>query len=115
MKRSLLALGLLVVLFTAAVVAPVQAAESTGVTIPNPIACEDATCLITQVIRYILGGIAVIATMMFIWGGVLMLTSGGNEKRVTQAKETLAWAAIGIVVILLSWTLIKFVLSSLIK
>lgn len=86
-----------------------------AVSIPNPIACGDATCLITQVIRYILGIIAVIATLMFVWGGIMMLTSAGNADRVKKAKETLAWAAIGLVVILLSWTIIRFVISGLVN
>ncbi len=95
-------------------------ADSTGsstsaVTIPNPIACNDATCLISQVIRYILGVIAILATLMFVWGGVMMLTSAGNADRVKRAKETLAWAAIGIIIIILSWAIIRFVLSGLLK
>ncbi len=85
------------------------------VSIPNPITCNDATCLIGQVIRYILGVIAILATLMFIWGGVMMLTSGGNADRIKQAKETLAWAAIGVVVIILSWGIILFVLKGLVR
>jgi hypothetical protein len=88
--------------------------SSTPVSIPNPIKCNDATCLVSQVIRYILGIIAVIATLMFVWGGVMMLTSGGNADQVRKARETLVWATIGIIVILLSWVMIKFVLQGLI-
>jgi len=91
------------------------ASSSDPVSIPNPIKCNDATCLISQIIRAILGVIAVVATIMFVWGGVMMLTSGGNEKRVTQAKETLVWAAIGLVVIIISWAVIKFVLEMVIN
>lgn len=87
--------------------------SSGTVSIPNPIKCNDAACLIGQVVRYVLGVIAILATLMFIWGGILMLTSGGNSERVKQAKETLAWAAIGIVVILLSWAIILTVLRAI--
>lgn len=93
----------------------VQAQTGTGVQIPNPIKCKDVNCLVAQVIRYILGTIAIVATLMFIWGGFMMLTSAGNAERIKKAKETLAWAAIGIVVILLSWAIIRFVLGSLIN
>lgn len=84
------------------------------VSIPNPITCGDATCLVGQVIKYILGVIAIIATLMFIWGGVMMLTSGGNAEQVKKARETLVWATIGIIVILLSWAIIRFVLTGLV-
>lgn len=85
------------------------------VPLPNPISCNDATCLISQIVRYVLGIIAVIATLMFVWGGVMMLTSGGNADQVKRAKETLTWAAIGVIVIMLSWVIIKAVLQALTK
>lgn len=84
------------------------------VSIPNPIKCNTATCLIGQVVRYILGVIAILATLMFVWGGIMMLTSGGSPQRIEQAKETLAWAAIGVIVILVSWSVILFVLKGLV-
>ena len=84
-----------------------------SISIPNPLGkCNTATCLITRVIKSILGVVAVIATLMFVWGGFMMLTSGGNERQIKQAKDTLVWAAIGIVVILVSWAVIRFVLQS---
>lgn len=92
------------------VLAQTNGSTSNEVGLPNPIRCSDATCLVSQVIRYILGTIAVIATLMFIWGGVMMLTSGGNAEQVKKAKETLVWATIGIVIILISWAVIRFVL-----
>lgn len=111
---SLLSAGLL---FSSAVPMVVQAADTgtvgEAVGLPNPIKCPDATCLVSQVIRYILGIIAVIATIMFIWGGVMMLTSGGNAEQVKRAKETLVWATIGILVIMISWAVIRFVLTGL--
>ena len=92
---------------------PAASAQATAsVTLLNPITCGDATCLISQVIRYILGTIAIIATLMFIWGGIMMLTSGGNAEQVKKARETLVWATIGIIVILLSWVIIQFVLKT---
>lgn len=118
--RRLFATILLVLSLLTVVVMPVYADNtasggSTTVSLPNPIKCNDAACLISQVIRYILGVIAIIATLMFVWGGVMMLTSAGNADRVKRAKETLAWAAIGIVIILLSWGIIRFVLAGLLN
>lgn len=95
------------------VMAAPDTSTGSAVGLPNPIKCPDATCLVSQVIRYILGVIAVIATLMFIWGGVMMLTSGGNAEQVKKAKETLVWATIGILVILISWAVIRFVLAGI--
>ncbi len=109
LRPRLLALAT-VLLFGLILVAPVASA---AISIPNPISCDTAQCLITQVIKYIFGIIAVLATFMFIWGGLLMLTSAGNAQRVKQAKDTLTYAAIGIVVILLSWSAIVFVIKGI--
>jgi len=117
MSRLLLTLGLAASLLVVAVL-PINVQAQAGpvaVTLPNPISCNTATCLISQIVRYILGVIAVLATLMFIWGGILMLTSGGNSERVRQAKETLAWAAIGVVVVMLSWAIIVTVLRALVN
>lgn len=106
--------GLLVVQTQPAIGQTTPPSASGTVSIPNPIKCADATCLAAQVIRYVLGVIAVIATLMFVWGGIMMMTSAGNADQVKKAKETLVWATIGIVVILGSWAIIKFVLKGLV-
>lgn len=110
-----------VVLLTVTLAMPIVALAQTGtdtsgdstVTLPSPIFCEDATCLITQVVRYIFGIIAVIATLMFVWGGVMMITSHGNSDQIKRAKETLVWATIGVLIVLLSWAVVKFVIQGL--
>ena len=110
-------IGLVALSLVVALGSPVLAETSSGskIEIPNPIFCKTATCLITQVIRYILGVIAILATFMFVWGGVVLLTSAGNADRVKQGRETLTWAAIGIVIIILSWAIIRFVITGLLK
>jgi hypothetical protein len=80
----------------------------------NPITCDDFLCLAAQIIRFLLGGIAVFATAMFIYGGFVFLTSGGNADQVKRGKETLFWATIGIMVVILSWIIVQFVLKNLV-
>lgn len=81
-------------------------------TIQNPISCNDLLCVFLQVIRLFLGALAAFATFMFTYGGFLFLSSGGNEERVKKGKDTLAWAAIGMVTVLGSWVVIRFILES---
>jgi hypothetical protein len=77
----------------------------------NPIRCPDVLCLLVQIIRFFLGGVAVISTFMFVYGGYIFLTSAGNAEAVKKGKDTLLWAGIGIAVVLGSWVLIQFVLK----
>jgi hypothetical protein len=61
---------------------------------------------------FIIGAISV---LMLIYGGIRYTVSGGNEKSVTAAKNTIMYAVIGVVVALLAFALINFVLTSLIS
>lgn len=68
---------------------------------------------ITSLINYFLGFLGLIAVAMLIYGGVLMVTSGGNEEGVGKAKKIITYAAIGIVIIMLSYSIVTFVTSAL--
>ena len=65
---------------------------------------------ITNTILYIVG---VVAVIMLIIGGVKYLISGGDSKKVTDAKNTVLYAIIGLVIALLSFAIVNFVISSL--
>jgi uncharacterized membrane protein YjfL (UPF0719 family) len=50
---------------------------------------------------------------MFIYGGFVWLTSAGNEQKVTQGRNILMWAALGLVIIFLAYAIVKFVLTAI--
>jgi hypothetical protein len=91
----------------------VFAQSGSSVVLPNPISCGSFICLFLSVIRLLLAGIGLFGLVMFMWGGFLMLTSQGNAERIQKAKETLVWATLGIMIILGSWVLLRFVLTTL--
>ncbi len=68
---------------------------------------------IVQLIDYFLGFLGLIAVAFIIYGGVLMVTSAGEEEGVGKAKKIITYAAIGIVIIMLSYTIVTFVSSAL--
>jgi heme/copper-type cytochrome/quinol oxidase subunit 2 len=51
---------------------------------------------ILNITNFVLGFVAIIATLMVIYGGVLYLTSLGNEEASANARRTIANAVIGI-------------------
>jgi hypothetical protein len=63
---------------------------------------------ITSTILYILGFISVI---MLIIGGVKYALSAGDAKAVTDAKNTILYALIGLVIAILSYSIVKFVVG----
>ena len=79
----------------------------------NPLGTTDVNLVVANVIRALLGVTGSIALLMFIWGGLLWLTSGGQPEKVKKGKETLKWALLGLVVIFFAYTAINFVLDAL--
>jgi hypothetical protein len=69
--------------------------------------------VIGRAIRALLGLSGVAALAMFVWGGFLYLTSRGEPKQVTQGKETLKWAVLGLVIIFAAFTLVNALVSGL--
>ena len=65
---------------------------------------------ITNTILYIVG---IIAVVMLIIGGVKYLLSGGDAKKVTDAKNTVLYAIIGLVIAFLAFAIVNFVITAL--
>ena len=65
---------------------------------------------ITNTILYIVG---IIAVIMLIIGGIRYLVSGGDSKKVTDAKNTVLYAIIGLVIAVFAYAIVNFVISAL--
>ncbi len=64
---------------------------------------------ITNVMLFLIGAISVI---MLIIGGIRYVVSGGDSTAVTNAKNTILYAVVGIVVAILSFAVVNFVIGS---
>lgn len=65
---------------------------------------------VTNTILYIVG---IIAVIMLIIGGIRYVISGGDSKKVTDAKNTILYAIIGLIVAFLAFAIVNFVISAL--
>lgn len=65
---------------------------------------------ITNTILYIVG---IIAVIMLIIGGIRYVISGGDSKKVTDAKNTVLYAIIGLVICFFAYAIVNFVITSL--
>ena len=116
--RIILPIMLLVVVFGLAVVPEVsaltlqegaEAAKCDGC--PSDLFGETgAFRQITNTILYIVG---VIAVIMLIIGGIRYVISGGDAKKVTDAKNTVLYAIIGLIIAFLAFAIVNFVITSL--
>ncbi|MDO4979105.1 MAG: hypothetical protein Q4E47_03070 [Candidatus Saccharibacteria bacterium] len=57
--------------------------------------------------------IGLVAVVMLIYGGVRYIISGGDAKKVTDAKNTILYAIIGLIISLLSYAIVNFILTSI--
>ena len=65
---------------------------------------------VTNTILYIVG---IVAVIMLIIGGIKYVISGGDSKKVTDAKNTVLYAIIGLVIAFLAFAIVNFVISAL--
>lgn len=75
----------------------------------NPIETDDFTDLVQNVLRWILSIAGGIALFMLIYGGVIYITSTGDPQRAEQGKRIVVWTIVGLIVILLSYSIIMVV------
>jgi hypothetical protein len=123
MNRRLSSLALLLasplVIFTRALAQTTEWTEANGC-ISNisvdggatqfPVATiRGAECLLANVLQVAVTFIGLAGFVMFIVGAFLYLTSGGNQKGTTAAKQTVTYAIAGIVVSLFSFFILNLI------
>ena len=91
--------------------------SSQTVSLTNPLCptgganCVTPQSLIGRVINGVLGVVGSLALLMFVYGGFTWMLSGGNSTAIERGKNILIWAAIGLVVIFMSYALVNFVIE----
>jgi amino acid transporter len=70
----------------------------------------DLIKIIFEIIRYLLSFLGVAAVLIIIYGGFLWMSAGGNPEKVGKAKKIITQAIIGLIIILLSYSLTMFVI-----
>lgn len=69
--------------------------------------------LVSRVIKAFLGIVGIIALVLFLYGGILWLTSAGNSSKVEEGRNVFVWAVLGLVVIFSSYVIVNFVFDRL--
>ena len=65
---------------------------------------------IVDILLFLIGFLSVI---MLIYGGIQYTLSSGDSGKVTNAKNTILYAVVGLIVAILSYAIVDFVLTSL--
>ncbi len=79
-------------------------------------ACQ--TCHFVQLgnnlVRWLVGAMAAIATVAVVIGGLNMVTAGGDTGKISHGKELIQNALIGFVILLAAWLIIDTVMKTLV-
>lgn len=84
-----------------------------NITLINPLASSDITSLLNSIINFLLALAIPVATVMAIYAGYLLITARDNEEKVKQARQTLLWVVIGVMVLILSKSIVSLAQSFL--
>jgi hypothetical protein len=72
-----------------------------------------ANGVFTQITNTILYAVGIISVIMLIWGGLRYVISGGDSKKVTDAKNTIMYAIIGLIIAILAFAIVNFVINAI--
>lgn len=83
----------------------------------NELFCPTVSCDLVQMVliitRDILQLVPITAVLAIIIGGFQMIASSGNEERLLKAKRTVLWAILGLIISILSFSIVAIVQSFL--
>lgn len=65
---------------------------------------------ITNTVLYVVGAVSV---LMLIWGGFRYIISGGDSKKITDAKNTILYAILGLIIAFFAYAIVNFVLNTI--
>lgn len=73
----------------------------------------DIRLTIARIVRVALGFLGTISFLLFLYGGFIWMTSGGNDEKISEAKKILINAGIGLVIILSSYGLTTYLITQI--
>ncbi|PLX24718.1 hypothetical protein C0580_04365 [Candidatus Parcubacteria bacterium] len=73
---------------------------------------KEPSSIVGTIINALLGLLGTIFTILIILGGFRWMTSGGNQQKVQEARELLKNAIIGLLVVAISYGVVRLVLMA---
>lgn len=70
---------------------------------------------VVGIINGVIGVLGLVAVVVIIIGGINYMTSAGDAGKVKKAKDTILYGVVGLVICVLSFAIVNFVISNIIK
>lgn len=91
-----------------------QTINSDNINLPNKVPTTDSGALslkIQAVLQIVFALMGAIAVLIIVIAGLQYVLSGGDPQKTGRAKDTVLYAAIGLVVAVMAFTIVTFVLG----
>jgi hypothetical protein len=85
---------------------------STKVAKLNLLKANSVPALIGDLLKILMGVLGTVALLIITYGGVIWMTSDGNASREKEALGIVVWAILGIILILSSYAIVKFIIEN---
>jgi hypothetical protein len=79
----------------------------------NPLHVTTVPALVSNILTIAIGMIGAMSLLIFIYGGLIWLTSAGEAGKIKEGKDAMKWAVIGLVIVFTSYALVSFVIKAL--
>lgn len=86
--------------------------ESCALADPGAGYCDNVNDLVAQVIaigEFLLGIAGSLALLMFVYGGIMFVTSQGQAERTKKATQIIGAAIIGLIIALSAYVIVEFI------
>jgi hypothetical protein len=91
---------------------PAQAGANTAKGSGMPSELVGVNGVFTRITNTVLYAVGIISVIMLIYGGLRYVISGGDSKKVTDAKNTIMYAIIGLIISILAYAIVNFVINA---
>ncbi len=88
--------------------------EDASGNISNPCTVCDLFTLVDRVVDFMLEVVAFpLAVIMFLYGGFMWITAGGDSAKITKGRKAIEYAVYGMIVAFAAWLIIDTILKAL--
>ena len=76
---------------------------------------REPSVIVADIIGVVLTFLGIISVVLIIYAGFTWMTAGGNEEKIKKAKSILTNSVIGLIIIMASYALAKFIICHLME
>ena len=76
---------------------------------PDAAGLREIEDIFRRVIQLFVGGAFIALFVMLTWAGIKYTTSGGEPKALESARQTITWALLGMLFLIIAWLLLQLI------